>query len=94
MLRRLGGVVLVIAVVIGFKVYNKQSTFKEVKARLVQVCENDQKCIAAVETHFKSCFDSSYSMGGRRRSSELRSTELVSCINQRAGANYFSVQPD
>ena len=94
MLRRLGGVVLAIAVIVGFKMYNKQSTFKDVKARLVQLCENDQKCVAAVDTHFEGCFDSSYSMGGRRRSSELRSADLVSCINQRAGVDYFSVQPD
>lgn len=94
MLRRLGGVALVIAVVIGFKVYNKQSTFKEVKARLVELCENDQKCLAAVETHFEGCFDGSYKMGGRRSASELRSADLVSCINQRAGVDYFSVQKD
>ena len=94
MLRKLGGIVLVVAVIIGMKMYNKQSTSKEVKAELVKLCEGDQKCVAAVETHFEGCFDSSYSIGGRRRSGKLDSDQLVACVNQRAGVEYFSAGND
>jgi len=94
MLRKVGGIVLAIAVIVGMKMYSKQSTSKEVKAELVKLCEGDAKCVAAVDTHFEGCFDGSYSMGGRRRSAKLNSDALVSCVNQRAGVEYFSVTKD
>jgi hypothetical protein len=88
-MQRLAVGLLVVAVVLGMKFYNKSSANKEVKAHLMTVCESDAGCRSAVEAHFEACFDSAYKMGGRRRSSRLESEQLVSCINSRAGKPYF-----
>jgi hypothetical protein len=82
------------AALIGMKFYNKASAHNDVKARLVELCEGDNQCVTAVNTHFQGCFDSAYKMGGRRQSSRLDSDALVGCVNSRAGKPYFMVASD
>lgn len=92
--KRLAGAVLGVMAVLGMKFYNKASAHDDVKARLVELCEGDAQCQAAVATHYEACFDSSYKMGGRRQSSSLDLKTLVRCVNTRAGEEYFGVDEE
>jgi hypothetical protein len=79
-----------VALLFGLKFFNKSSDSKAVKARLVELCEADTRCLQSVEAHFEACFDSAYKMGGRRKSSHLEAEQLVQCMNARAGRSYFA----
>lgn len=93
-MRRLLGAIVSVGLILGLKFYNKSASAHDVKARLVEVCEQDSGCVAAVDKHFEACFEQAYKMGGRRQSSRLESEQLVQCINTRAGEPYFSVSKD
>jgi hypothetical protein len=88
---RVLGVILIIAVVVGLKFYNRSSSHDEAKARLLEVCEGDAGCIKAVEQHYERCFEASYKMGGRRQSSKFDLNKLVGCLNDASGETYFEV---
>jgi hypothetical protein len=46
--------------------------------------------VRTVETHFDSCFESAYKMGGRRRASRLDADQLAQCLNSKGGQPYFT----
>lgn len=85
------GVFMVLAIVVGFKLYKMNAASNEVKASLVEICVGDEQCTAAVEVHFDACFDDNYDMGGRRRSASLDAIGLATCINEKAGVPMFGV---
>lgn len=93
-MKRVLGAVVSIALILGLKFYNKNAAAHDVKARLVEICEQDSACVTAVDRHLEACFEQAYKMGGRRRSSRLESEQLVQCINTRSGEPYFSVSKD
>ena len=93
-MRRLLGALVAVAAVLGGKYYGKSSTHDEVKARLVELCEGDEACRAAVAAHFEGCFDSAYTMGGRRTASRLDLDGLVACVNRESGERYFAVNKE
>lgn len=93
-MKRLAGALVAIVAVVGMKFYNKASAHDDVQARLIELCEGDSACQTAVRTHYDSCFDTSYKMGGRRQSSKLDLNTLVKCVNSRAGEEYFSVDEE
>ncbi len=74
----------------GFQCYNKSAIAKEVKQQMLSLCSTDSGCQNSLNAHFKECFDSSFRMGSRHRSSSLDSNKLASCINSNAGAEYFA----
>lgn len=82
-------VVLGAAAVIGLKFYNKASAHDDVRGQLVALCDGDAVCERAVETHFDTCFESAYRMGGRRRSARMETGQLVQCLNAKADRVYF-----
>ena len=84
-------VMLVIGFTVGMKFYNQSATAKDAKQAMLSVCETDVECSGAVNTYFERCFDSSYSMGSRRRAGRLNSQKLADCINKGAGVAYFQV---
>ncbi len=88
-MNRLLGALLSIATIFGIRVYNKQTTASEVKARLVTLCSGDSECAASVETHFDACFEDAYSIASRRQDGEKVARSLVSCLNQKSGEEYF-----
>jgi hypothetical protein len=88
-MNRLLGALLTIATIFGIRVYNKQSTASEVKARLVALCTGDSECMASVETHFDACFDEAYSVASRRQDGQKVAQSLVRCLNQKSGEEYF-----
>ena len=89
-LKNAGSTVLVIAVLVGWRLYNKSADADEIKAALLDVCEQESECLAAVESHFDTCFNESYDMGGRHRAASLDGSHLSECINRHAGSNYFA----
>jgi len=92
--KRLAGVVVAVVAILGMKFYNKASAHDDVKARLVELCEGDEECQAAVDAHYDACFDASYKMGGRRTASRLDLDALVRCVNQKSGESYFAVDKE
>ena len=91
-MRRIGIWILIIAIGVGFKFWNRNSDEKKFRKEMIALCAEDPDCIEAVETHFDTCFDGSYDMGGRRRSAHLDVQKMVDCINRKAGTEYFSVE--
>jgi uncharacterized protein (UPF0333 family) len=90
----LGGVAFVVitGIYVGLQQMGKANDAKKVKEELTSICADDKECVAAVNTHFQDCFDTSYTMGGRRRASTLNSEKLATCLNGKAGKDYFSVK--
>ena len=88
-MKRLAVGLLGAALLLGLKFYNKNSDAKEIKARLVELCEGDTRCTQSVEANFESCFDSSYKMK-RRGGSTLETDQLVRCLNTASGKSYFA----
>lgn len=84
-------IIAIIAVTVGLKFYNKSSAHDEAKARLIEVCGGESACVQAVERNFDHCFDSSYSMGGRRTAAKFDLDELVKCLNDASGESYFAL---
>lgn len=93
-MKRLAGALVAIVAIVGMKFYNKASAHDDVQARLVELCEGDSACQAAVRTHYDACFDAAYKMGGRRQSSKLDANALVKCVNTKAGEEYFTVNEE
>ena len=93
-MKRVAAVLIGVALVLGLKFYNKNAAAHDVKARLVELCEQDSACVAAVDQNFDACFEQAYKMGGRRKSSHLESERLVQCVNGRSGQAYFAVSKD
>ena len=90
-MNRLVGALLAVAVIFGMKFWNKQSTYKETKAKLVALCEGDATCASSVDRDFDACFESAYSMGGKRQGGKLGADSLVQCLNSKSGEKYFAV---
>lgn len=91
MARRLLAGLVAVAAILAMWLYTKSSTRREVRARLVELCAREDGCLAAVRSHYDACFESTFSMGGRRQKSHLDVDALVTCINQKAGEPYFKV---
>jgi hypothetical protein len=79
-----------VALLFGVKFFNKSSDSRAVKARLLELCESDTRCVQSVEAHFDACFESSYKLGGRRKASHLEAGQMVQCLNSRSGQSYFA----
>jgi hypothetical protein len=90
-LKQIAIFVAVIAGVLGWKFYNKSQLQSSTKTTLVSICASEQQCLAAIEDHYDSCFDSSYSLGSRFRSGGLDSEKLANCINNKSGQPWFAV---
>ncbi len=89
--KKIGTFAIALTAVLGFKFHSKASTAKEVKQEMIAFCASDQDCSSAVNAYFKSCFDDSYSMGGRRRPSSLDTQKLAGCINSNSGIEFFGI---
>ena len=87
---KIAGVLLVVGLVLGYRVYKKQLYQKELRAELVSACAEDQACLAAVEANFNGCYESHYSMGTRHRSGGLKEDEFLDCFNRQAGKEVFA----
>lgn len=89
-LKKIGGALVGIGIFLGFKFYNKYSTKKEIKEKIVALCEQKTDCLGALDRHFEDCFDKNFSIGGRRRASKFNTEAFVNCFNTASGEEYLS----
>lgn len=92
--KQLVGAVVVVVAVVGLKVHGKARAERETRQALVDLCEGDEDCLAAVDEHFDACFGKAYDLGGRRRAATLDVEEMVECLNSRSGNDWFGYAPD
>lgn len=88
-----GGALLLMGAVLGWKFYQRSASASETKAELERLCSGEAPCLEAVKTHFDSCHEEAFDLGGRRRAAGLNSEQLASCINRKVGSELFSVGP-
>jgi hypothetical protein len=93
--RRIGGSVFGIALVLGLKFYNKGATHDEVRAQLLDVCgKRDKPCVSAVKKHFDACFADNYDIGTSRNAGHLNEDAFLRCFNERSGTPVFALGDD
>ncbi len=83
-------VLVIIAVAIGLKFYHKASSYNDVKAQMLEFCHGVAKCETTLTTHFGTCFDDSYGLGGERRASGFDRQAFVECMNRRGGVELLT----
>ena len=91
-MKRLAGALIGVAAIAGMRFYAKASTHEDVKARLIEMCSGDAQCQTAVQTNYDPCFEAAYKLGDRRDASRFDSNALVTCVNRRAGEEYFTLE--
>ena len=79
------------AALLAWQFYSKGEESKETKAKMLQMCEGDATCIAAVNQHAEACFDENYKM--KRRNTGVDMDAFVACVNQRSGTTFFESVP-
>jgi len=70
-----------------WQAYDRSSEAKSTKAEMIQMCDGEQPCVAAVEQHAEVCFKDNYKMGKR---SGIRMDDFVKCVNERSGTDFFT----
>lgn len=60
----------ILSLAIGVRVYSKSSSHDDIKTQLLTACEDNERCLDAVNTKYDSCFDNAYTMGRRSRFNE------------------------
>ncbi len=68
-------------------------TGRELEARrteVVTLCAGDVPCLSAVNAHFETCFNESYSIMGARNQGGLNVAQLANCINTASGTPFFT----
>lgn len=89
---KIGGFIVVVALAIGWKFYNRSQDHGETLAELEALCEGEKECLDALAAHFDSCHEEAYRMGGRRQASHLDAAALVRCINGKSGQDLFAAE--
>ena len=90
MLKKVGGIALIIFVVMSIKLWNKSEEKEEFREHLLNLCHQDSDCIEVIGAYYETCFDKTYSLGGRRRSGSLNSEKFIACLNEESGSEFFA----
>ncbi|ETX02827.1 hypothetical protein [Candidatus Entotheonella palauensis] len=85
------GLLIVMAIAMGVKFWNKSSAYEDAKAQMLEFCGGVAKCEAALSEKFDTCFDSSYDLGSKRHSGGLDHTTFVQCINSKDGSEILTL---
>jgi len=91
-MNKLIGFAIPVLIFLGMKMYHKADASSDVQDQLIEICQLDEPCENAVNTHFKKCFEQNYSMGGRRRGGRLDTNNLLGCINSKSGELVFTIE--
>lgn len=91
-MNKLIGFAIPVLILLGMKMYNKSDASSDVQEELIEICEMDETCENAVNSHFKKCFEQNYTMGSRRRGGRLDTNNLLGCINSRSGELIFTIE--
>ncbi|ETW93957.1 MAG: hypothetical protein ETSY1_36930 [Candidatus Entotheonella factor] len=90
-LKKTIGVLIIVMIAIGVKLWNKSSVYNDIKAQMLEFCGGVAKCEAALSKKFNICFESSYDLGSRRHSSGLDHTMFAQCINSNDGSEMLTL---
>ena len=84
---------VVFAVILGYRAYQKRSARAEAHAVLLEVCAADAACRAVLDEHFDRCFSKSYRSTGRRAGGKRRRAvdeeKLARCLDRSTGSDFF-----
>lgn len=83
-----------VAVMVGFKFYNKSSAHDDYLKQTLEICGDDNDCQERISQSFEKCYDSSYDLGSKRRAGHLKTQEFVECINRNAGKSLLVVSEE
>jgi hypothetical protein len=93
-IKKAGTIAVAVITLLAMKLYNKSSNSSEYEKQLLALCEQNSNCITSVHENFNSCFESSYSLGSKRRKGGLKFEKFVECMNSKSEQPYFSVDPE
>ena len=86
-LHRFIGIIVVIAVIVGFKFYNKSKAGDDIRSQTIEIVqtmpgydENQSYIDSIFEPCFETAFEASYDMGGRRRSARFDQDKYISTL--------------
>jgi hypothetical protein len=69
----------ILSLAIGVRVYSKSSNHDDIKNQILAACEDNQRCVDAVNEKYESCFDNAYSMGRR---SHFNEDQFLKCMGE------------
>ena len=86
-IKRFFSFAVTVGVIIGLRVYSKNSDHDELKEAMLKQCNNEAQCVASLNASFDSCFDTNYH--STRRGSDFNAEGFKNCMNagQSAGAH-------
>ena len=76
---------------LAYSAYQKSGHSEMVKEQFLQICNEDAVCEAAVDEHFRECFNRYYHMASHRKSAQLNQIKALSCINSNTGKPVFEL---
>lgn len=81
------GIIIVIAIVVGFKFYNKGKASDDIRSQTIEIVqampgyeENQAYIDSILEPCFATAFEASYDMGGRRRSAKFDQDKYITTL--------------
>ncbi len=84
------------AAVLAWKYYDgkekAESQAKDMKAEMIQMCDNDPACIAVVEEYAEACYKENYATTRKRNKVYVKMEDFVECVNSKSGTEFFSAE--
>ena len=86
-LHRFIGIIIVVAIIVGFKFYNKSKAGDDIRRQTIEIVqampgydENQSYINSIFEPCFETAFEASYDMGGRRKSAEFNQDKYITTL--------------
>lgn len=82
--RAMIGITVSVSIVLGWKIYSKSHTARQIKQQLLIACAQDDSCSTAIHQHFNHCFDTHYNWASRQLNDRLHGPQFLACIRDNA----------
>ena len=86
-LNRFIGIIIVVAIIVGFKFYNKSKAGDDIRSQTIEIVqampgydENQSYIDSILEPCFETAFEASYDMGSRRRSAKFDQNKYITTL--------------
>ena len=86
-LHRFIGIIIVVAIIVGFKFYNKSKAGDDIRSQTIEIVqampgydENQSYIDSILEPCFETAFEVSYDMGSRRRSAKFDQDKYITTL--------------
>ena len=86
-LNRFIGIIIVVAIIVGFKFYNKSKAGDDIRSQTIEIVqampgydENQSYIDSIFEPCFEAAFEASYEMGNRRRSAKFDQDKYITTL--------------